>query len=339
MPATVGAAGSSRTRPRSVGVDLVRVLAIVAVVVGHVWDEPTVRSVVHPWHVPVFFVLSGYLWRGGRGVREELARRVPTLLVPYVAWLVVILAVVLGVTAARGGPVALGSVRDALLGGAYAGRPFSAFWFVTALLVTVVAYRVLDGAPRAVVWLVAGTGLLAGHVAGDALAAVPLSVGLALPCLVLVAAGAELARLRPRLAGRTVPFVGLGLVGVGAVAVAAGVSAPVDLKQVDLGTPVVSMVVAVTISAGLVLLAEWGTARVGRHTARLVLDLAAAGLMVVLSHALVLWLLGTPHEGRPLDAALALAVPWGVGLLLLRVPIASRVLLGRPVRPAVRPVA
>lgn len=321
---------------RSVGVDLVRVVAVVAIVLGHVWGEGTLRTVVHPWHVPVFFLLSGYLWRSGRSLGEEVRRRSRTLLVPYVAWLVILLVVVVAVTLVRGDGLPLGAVRDALLGGAYAGRPFSAFWFVTALFVAAVLYRVLDRGAWWVRWAGALVGLALAYVASDALTAVPLSIGLALPCLVFVAAGHDLARWRRRLPERATVPVGLVLVALGAVAVATGLSAPVDLKQADLGTPVVSVVVAVLVSVGLVLLAEAAARHVPAPAGAAVVALAAAALLVVLTHALVLWLLSTPPEGRALDAVLALVLPWALGLALLRVPAAARVLLGgaaaRPTR-------
>lgn len=326
MHTKVAIPGTSTSR--SVGIDLVRVVAVVAIVLGHVWGEGVVREVVHPWHVPVFFLLSGYLWRSGRSLTDEVRRRTPTLLVPYVAWLVILLLVVVAVALARGDGLPLGAVRDALLGGAYAGRPFSAFWFVTALFVGVVLYRLLDQGAWYVRWVGALAGLVLGYLVPDVLVAVPLSVGLALPCLVFIAAGHELARWRPRLGDRAAGLVGAALVVLGAVAVATGLSAPVDLKQADLGTPVVSVLVAVMIGAGLVLLAEVGTRDLPAGAGRAVVALAAAALLVVLTHALVLWLLGTPPQGRVLDAVLALVLPWALGLALLRVPAAARVLLG-----------
>lgn len=332
IPGTAGA--------RSVGVDLVRVVAVVAIVLGHVWSEGTLRTVVHLWHVPVFFLLSGYLWRSGRGLGDEVLRRTRTLLVPYVAWLVILLAAVVGMALARGDGVPLGAVRSALMGGAYATRPFSAFWFVTALFVAAVLYRVLDRGPWWARWAGVLVGLVLGYVAADVLVQVPLSVGLALPCLVFVAAGHELARWRPRLPERATVPVGLALVGVGAVAVATGLADLVDLKRADLGTPVVSVVVAVLISSGLLLLAEAAARHVPQAAGRAVVALAATALLVVLTHAFVLWLLGTPSSGRVRDAVLALVLPWVLGLVVLRFPPAARVLLGgaaAPARPAPRP--
>lgn len=56
---------------RSVGIDVVRVIAIVAIVAGHAWTRVRSALVVHAWHVPVFFILSGYLWSGRRSLRQE----------------------------------------------------------------------------------------------------------------------------------------------------------------------------------------------------------------------------------------------------------------------------
>lgn len=314
---------------RSAALDAVRVLAIVAVVAGHVWSGPGLRPYVYTWHVPVFFFLTGYLWRPGRTVVDEVGRRARTLLVPYVWWLALLLAALVAVSLAQGDVPALGTVRDVLLGGSYAGRPFSAFWFVTALFVAAVLYRAVDRLSLAWQWLLAAGVVVLGEVAGPWLALVPWSVGLGVPCVAFLVAGRTFAAWRGGIGARAAGPVGLLLLAIGGALVVVGAAAPLDLKDVELGTPGVSVLVAVLLSAGLVLLAEVLVPRLPGAVQRGVLALAAAGLMVVLTHAFVLWVLRTPAEGRLLDFVAALGLSWAAGLLLARSRWAAA-LLGRP---------
>src|SRR5262245_28525061 len=75
------------TSGRSVGVDAVRIVGLVAVVAGHTLGG---RELFYPWHMPLFFFLSGYLWTSGRSLPAEVQRRTRSLVVPYLFWLGVI---------------------------------------------------------------------------------------------------------------------------------------------------------------------------------------------------------------------------------------------------------
>ena len=76
-----------RVRPRSAAIDSLRLLGIVAVVAGHVWSNELARDLLYTWHVPLFFVLSGYLWARDRSMALEVPNRWGTIGLPYTAWL------------------------------------------------------------------------------------------------------------------------------------------------------------------------------------------------------------------------------------------------------------
>ncbi|WP_433347931.1 acyltransferase family protein [Micromonospora sp. CA-111912] len=309
-------AATSTTAPvstRSAGVDLLRVVGIAAVVVGHVWSDNVTRAAVYTWHVPLFFLLTGYFWTPGRPLRGELRKRWRTLGLPYVTWFVLLFAG-LAVADAATGEAAEGAFRAALWGGTAAVRPFSAFWFVSVLLLIAVAYRWLERFPAAVTWAVALGGLAAAHLAPGAVTAGPLGVFLVPACLVFVLAGRLLRRFRER-----VP-VGLAaaMLALGVALVATGLSTPLDVKAGDFGRPVLGVLTAVLISGGLVRLAEGLDGHVGARAARAIGWLAACGIAVVLSHAAILWVLRTPPEGGWFDLATALVLPWAFALVVLR---------------------
>jgi acyltransferase len=314
-------------RPRSAAVDAVRVLGIVAIVVGHTWPGSTeIRRVIGLWQVPAFFLLAGYLWSGSRGWLDDLRHRARALLRPYAFWLVVIGVPFLLVALSQGeNVVRLGA---ALVRGQQLGRPFSAFWFVVALFLTGVAVRSSQALPRAVVWALAVLGAVATTLWGPAMAATPFSVGMVPVAVLLALVGQEL-RARRSLVRRTL-LVGAVLLALWVLAVVLGV-APLDLKYGVIGTPVLSLLVAVVVSVGLVLVAEALVPRLPVGAQVAVTSLASVGIVVLLLHAALLWvtddLLGLPLV---VCFVAALVVPWALGFLLARTPLAPWTLGRRP---------
>lgn len=323
-----GSRGRETGQGRRVDLDLARVIGLVAVVAGHVWPVGPFADSVFAWHVPLFFILTGWFWTGGRGLREEVRRRARALLLPYAAWLVLISAVfVVLVPKLEHHHIEWAWIGAAVRGGAVAGRPFTAFWFVTVLFFAAVARRAAERAPEWLGWLAAIAGVAATYWIGGPLAETPLGIGLAVPCALFVFVGG---RMRPHLdAVRRPGIAGLGLVLIPEAAVLLRTVHPVNLKHGDFGTPVLGVLVAVSMSAGILLLAR-SLVRVlpsGGH--RIVRSLAACGIAVVLTHAVVLLEMNTPDSGGVLDLVFALLGPWAVALALHRTAL-SALLLGVP---------
>lgn len=311
---------------RSAGIDLIRVLGIVAVVAGHVWSDDLVRAGIYSWHVPLFFFLTGYLWTPGRSLRSEVRRRARSLLRPYLVWLVLIAAIWLPWSTASGSSPTADLAR-LVVGGQHLVRPFSAFWFVTALFVCAVVLRAAERYPSPVVWAVAVAGVGAATIAPQVVLLAPLSAGTALGALVFVLAGRAAQSALPQI--RRPLFVGSALITSGATALALGVRS-LDLKRADFGTPVLSIVVASALCTGAVLVAVALCARIGRRTSSVVTTLAASGIGVVLTHAVVIWAL--PDSPPAFVFLAATVLPWMVLVALSGTAVAPW-MLGTPARP------
>lgn len=303
---------------RSVGIDFIRVLGVVAVAAGHVWTTEFTVATLYPWHVPVFFFLTGWFWKPGRPLGAEVRGRWRTLLRPYLGWLVVISLAWFPWTIASDaaqGPLDL--VRP-FLGGQYVARPYSAFWFVTALAVAAVVLRFLERFPLWVPWAVAITALAVATVAPGAVRLPPESAGTAIACLVFVLAGSVARRWLPQI-GRPA-LVGALCLAAGGTAVALG-SRPLDLKRADFGTPLLSVVTAIVLCGGFVLVGLALDRVLRGRTAAAVSRLASVGITVVLLHAAVIWV-AEPLLPPTLVFVAATVVPWAVALLLDRTPLA-----------------
>ncbi|WP_268786253.1 acyltransferase family protein [Mycolicibacterium iranicum] len=307
-------------------IDLLRIFGILAIVAGHVWDNEFIRKGIYTWHVPLFFFLTGYLWTVHRPIRDEVRKRSKTLLMPYLAWVLILGIPYIAALAIRQTDFPAETVFQILWGGNAIGRPFSAFWFVTALYFATIFLRLMQNLYPWVSWAVATVGLFVAHLYDGALSTLPLAMGVVFPSLIFILAGVALRAIRNSIPAP--PFVASTLLLISAVLILGEVAAPLDIKQADFGTPFLSVFVATAICVGLILiveemfhstkvLTEWTT------------ELAAAGLMVVLTHAAVLWILRTPSTGSWVDMLVATAAPWMTALVLRRTRL-SQYLLGTP---------
>ncbi|HKS00680.1 MAG TPA: acyltransferase family protein [Arthrobacter sp.] len=318
---------------RSGAIDFLRVLGIAAVVAGHIaaWSGPVLRETVYTWHVPLFFFLSGYLWSEGRGLIQEMNKRAKTLLLPYIVWLVPV-----GVWWLSQTDVVRGAdLRRLMLGGSNIGGTLAAFWFVTALFFAVLALRAIQRFPNWLQWTLAVAALVVTARAPEPVARVPLAAGVGLACIVFVLAGREFKRHRLRI--RRPLMTGLAILCGCAAAMLSGLSTYLDLKYARLGTPVITVVVAIGICAALLLIAEHVIPLLGSRFKNELSTLASCGFMVVLTHGVVL--VELTKLGLPpwLLFAGSLAGPWLLALVILRTGLAP-VLLGVPARREPEPV-
>jgi fucose 4-O-acetylase-like acetyltransferase len=243
---------------------------------------------------------------------------VRSLGLPYVTWLLAIGAFLSTWYLIKGHPVAW--LPGAMVwGGDRLGRPFSAFWFVTALLFACLLYRLAERIPWRWRGLAVGAALTAAYLIGPDVAHVPLSAGVAVPCVAFLFAGDALRRYRSRV--RSPLLVGGLLMFVGGMVFAAQLGPTLNLKGGTFGVPYVGFDWAFAISAGLILVCVSLAERLPGWTRAAVVELASVGLVVVLTHSLVLRVLRGYDEPH-LVFAIAVVLPWAAGLLLARTRLA-----------------
>jgi len=309
------------TVTRSVAVDLARVLGVVAIVAGHTWGaQAWTHTWLYAWHVPLFFIVTGYLWKPNRSTWVEARRRAATLLIPYLTWLVLITVVWLGFRVYRGEPLDYEMLRRIALGGWYIGGPYAAAWFMTALFFATVLTRWLTNISPFLPWFVGGVGVAWSIMDPISLREIPEAAGLALPAIFFVCVGMLLRQFRDKI-DKPMTF-GLVLLLPALFLGGFGVIAPPDMKGGLLGTPVLGVLMSGAISCGLILTLEAGERFLPVWTRRPINIVAQAAIPIILGHALVLGvsqLLGfAPSKWVFLTAYL---LPLAFAFLVMRTPL------------------
>ena len=121
-------------------VDAARGLAILCVVLGHLYPGDGIVQYISSFHVPVFFILSGLLmaardgWKTRR-LTEFAAKKAERLLYPYATISALNLALIF---ARRGQRAMLRQLAATLL-----GEGIDALWFLSALFLAEIAFKIV----------------------------------------------------------------------------------------------------------------------------------------------------------------------------------------------------
>lgn len=71
---------------RNKEIDILKGFAIFLMVFDHVWWGNGVHTYIQSFHMPLFFIISGYLWKNGRSVREVTIKKTKAVMVPYIVF-------------------------------------------------------------------------------------------------------------------------------------------------------------------------------------------------------------------------------------------------------------
>lgn len=131
---------------RRAWIDLAKGIGIALVVIGHACAEESstgalwARNAIYLFHMPLFFVVSGYLAKPGP-MLDYARQRLNALIVPYVCYLFVIGAPLALATHNLHGRSALLEFASYFYGGRHLVTYMTIFWFVTCLFFAQIIYR------------------------------------------------------------------------------------------------------------------------------------------------------------------------------------------------------
>lgn len=339
--------------PRNIGIDLLRVFSIVMVVVGHAGAFPH-QELLTIWRMPLFFMLSGFFFTAQRTFTSELVRRWDTLIIPYLAWSVIISVWLITVTWGQE-DVILTHLESGWAGGTDQSIFWMAAWFITTLAGATILRRLLERFGTVVVWSVAILGMIAAYV-GTRLVSTgvlethflvdtPLRLGLAWPVMFYLLVGELLRKLLMPL----VEHFSSHLLAVFGIVLVFGALALTHIAEVsahyvqagDFGTPVLTPLIAITVTAGFILVfATWVNDVLEKFpwTRAGVSRLVRTGTTVVFFHGLMLiWMYQNGYGSDSLQdfwlrIGVSLSTAFAAGLLINMTP-AARLLSGAPQEP------
>ena len=306
-------------------IDVLKGLGILLVVAGHVFeDEP--RRYIFMFHMPLFFLVSGYLFRPDADEKSFFLKKARHLLLPYAAFLLLFFVPEL-LEAARHllfhGPGNAQMLKATLWGGRRLQGWGAVFWFVTCLFATQQLMNWLFKRWRPPVVGLAMLPLLGlAYVNARYFpsASLPLDLNVVLMAAPLFYLG-WLCRDRQLVLPAPWALAGAAL---GAALIAAGYDNSFDMKNAAYGIPVVTLASAVCASALLMRAARW-LAQFG-WPARALSRLGAASMVIMYVHQPVQ--LTLVQEFGVDDPWLRLACALVIGLLLFGL-LSRYALLGR----------
>lgn len=239
-----GAAKGSRVE----WVDAAKGLGILFVIAGHVWWRGPVRDAIYAFHMPLFFLLSGYMVKP-QPLLGLIGKQARSLLVPFIAFSLILIAADLLIETARGIRPMFSGFREGMEAIFFRTEslrgPFTILWFVPCLffarLCWNVAARILPD-PAVRPWALLTLIVMGGaHWITSRTSASPLGL-IAVPAAFTLYWVGQLWRKRPPGVAETL-FLLAPL-----AAVTLTLLPPVNLKPGDFGTPVLSLAGAAAIS-------------------------------------------------------------------------------------------
>lgn len=309
-----------RDRDRLEWVDVARGVGIVAVVIGHVWTTGALREAVYSFHMPLFFILSGYLSKPRPPLQFTL-RQLKGQMRPYAAFLAVLLLADQIIETARGRvPIFHNWPHDILpimLGGTWLRGPYTIFWFVPCLMMSRILFNFLLvrwGDPLNRTWFYAAIAcLVLAYCIGGVTRDSPLGL-LTVPMVVLLWVGAVWRRIKWG-GWIWLPLIPLSLGGLALLFPA------LNMKAADYGWPLLSLASAIATSLLLFRFSQW-FAPIGTPLA----SLGRASLVIMYLHVAFIHYL-TPYLGKAWLFAIGLLVPFILWHLIRHSPLASRIFL------------
>ncbi len=244
-------------------IDVLKGLGIISVVVGHITYNQLLVKTIFMFHMPLFFLLGGWLHNTDIPQRAYLKAKTLSLLVPYLSFLVILWPLELMIAFPdqpwTGAWIFTALIKPMFVGGQLLTGFAAVFWFVTCYFLTQQLMHFLlrrYALPRCA--LMCGVMLMCAYLNALLLPQwwLPWSANIVLIAAPIYFIG-YWARCRD-IAGEISRFMPVfALVALTAVALNVfGIRNSFDMKQVDYGIPVVTLVSAIAWAAVLAVMAR-----------------------------------------------------------------------------------
>lgn len=79
----------TETKKRIDYLDIARGIAIILMVIGHAVSGYK-RAIIFSFHMPLFIIISGFFYKSGRNIKEEIKNILKKLIIPYIVSIIVV---------------------------------------------------------------------------------------------------------------------------------------------------------------------------------------------------------------------------------------------------------
>lgn len=142
----------NKAKQREEWIDISKGILIILVVLGHsisgpFYDLDNTIDYVYLFHMPAFFIISGYLYKPlNESFSERIKKRAKRLLIPYFSYLTIITMPIIINMFLVGEPVKsiIKQIIKNLLGGQYLHNYCGVLWFITCLLSSEMIYTLIE---------------------------------------------------------------------------------------------------------------------------------------------------------------------------------------------------
>lgn len=275
-------------------VDIVRFFSILFIVAGHIWPSSGLSVAVF-----IFMILSGYLWRDGRTVKDDVKRKSQALWGPYISWgLPLLVAVVVYEILVKGSPAetAFKIIVNTLWGGMHATQPFTSFWYFSAIWFSIIIYRFMRNSSKIMYYSLLAAALIISVFFGEDIAHLPLGVGVAFVSVIFFSIGQGWRGIPERY--RENIFIMIPLFVLLSVVALGGLVEPMVLKSGNFGTPVLSIFVYSLIALSLISITKNIANQIFAWCHKFIYLIVSCATPIILLHPVLIWI----WEGISMDS-------------------------------------
>lgn len=142
-----------KTEKRISWIDIAKAIGIFYIVLGHVYEDTTIfRIILYLFHVPLFFILSGFTYHYYKDQKEFILKKLKQLYIPYilVSIISIFIYLILGNYIGENVSLNAGSLIQSLYFMIYANTNYGVMmwnrplWFIPALLVSLVIINLIE---------------------------------------------------------------------------------------------------------------------------------------------------------------------------------------------------
>lgn len=334
-------------------VDAAKTLALILVVVGHPVGTTVYAKYIYWFHMPVFFLLSGYLFKpvsGWRAFGAWVAKRCRELLIPYGSYLALVTLVRYFYVYHYLHVLELSFVskdlREVLFGGRLLGGYYTVFWFFTCLLATQILFaliKLIFKDDRYAIAAVAVAYLLA-HAESWWMISHPLPVALNLDVALMAVSYYAIGYFSKKSLAGIPLWATLTAVAVSALLIAGDdvgwFGYVLNLKYVIYSHPLLDLLIPIVMAIALIGISQlWARSRLGSC----VTLLGNVALPVVYLHVpinAVLMIEYKYHYGNTAAVLIGFVVPVIISKLIFeRCALTQFLFQGKTLRPARQPIS